>query len=168
MARIDPCRGRCRCLPSSCPSSPVTRFFGEESAMRDPRMSGRTIGEPPFREWQIVVRDLFQRLVFVTNPKAPEPTKSPWHAVSISGGSAACRAVKALGNQRFLSAEAPALPLPQCSSASTCKCIYRHWSDRRAILRRETDRGRFPRPRFGQERRQAPRMYGRRADDESS
>src|SRR5262249_5503869 len=101
----------------------------------------------------------------VTNPKAPEPAKEPWHAVSVVGGSKACRAAKGLSNQRFLSAEAPALPLPACSSPSTCKCIYCHHSDRRAILRRDTDRGRFQR-RFVQERRQGPRAHGRRADDE--
>ena len=41
-------------------------------------------------------------------------------------------------------------------AACRCKCVYRHYSDRRTTLRRETDRGRFPRPRFGNERRQGP------------
>jgi hypothetical protein len=134
--------------------------------MHDPRMSVRMIGELRFRAIADSALRLVNRLALVTSPKAPAPTKEPWHAVSVVGGSGACRAAKALSNQRFLSAEAPALPLPACSSRSTCKCVYRHHSDRRAILRRETDRGGFPRPRFGQERRQGPQAHGRRADDE--
>jgi hypothetical protein len=102
----------------------------------------------------------------VTKTKAPGPIKEPWHAVSVVGASGACPATELLRDKRFLSNEAPALPLPQCSSPSRCKCTYCHWSDRRAFLRRETDRGRFPRPRLGkEERRQGLQANGRRADD---
>ena len=100
-----------------------------------------------------------------TNTKLPGTLKQPWHAVSVVGGSGACPAAQVLRDKRFLSNEAPVLPLPECSSPSLCKCVYCHYSDRRAILRRETDRGRFPRPRLGKERREGPQAHGRRAND---
>ena len=97
-----------------------------------------------------------------TRTKAPGPPKHPWHAVSVSGGPGACPAIDGLCDKRFLSSEAPPLPLPECSSPLRCKCIYVHYLDRRTNARRETDRGRFPRPRFGKEMR---KRNGRRADD---
>ena len=60
---------------------------------------------------------------------------------------------RALRDTRFLSADAPPLPLPECSSPWRCKCIYVHFADRRTKPRRATDRGGFARPRFGKERR---------------
>jgi len=101
------------------------------------------------------------QMVVKTNTRGP--LKEPWHAVSIVAGSKACPDATRLSDRRFLSREAPALPLAQCSWPSLCKCTYRHYADRRAVLRRETDRGRFPRPRFGEERREG--THGRRADD---
>ena len=98
----------------------------------------------------------------VTRTKVPGSLTQPWHAVSVVGGAAACPAAEEVRDKRFLSAEAPPLPLPDCSSPWRCNCIYVHYSDRRTKLRRETDRGRFPRPRFGTERRE---RHGRRADD---
>src|SRR4029453_8225808 len=97
--------------------------------------------------------------------KLSGPPKQPWHAVSVVAQSGACPAAEELRNKRFLSAEAPSLPLPHCSSPTLCKCVYSHHSDRRTTLRRETDRGRFPRPRFGEERRKEPQAHGRREDD---
>ena len=94
--------------------------------------------------------------------KAASSLNQSWHAVSVVGQSDACQAAKELRDTRFLSAEAPALPLAQCSSPRLCKCIYRHYPDRRKALRRETDRGQYPRPWIAQERRQ---VHGRRADD---
>jgi hypothetical protein len=103
----------------------------------------------------------------VTKTKLPGPFKQPWHAVSVVGQFGACPAAEGLRDKRFLSDEAPPLPLPECSSPRLCKCIYCHYSDRRAILRRETDRGRFPRLRFGKERREGLQAHGRRADDQA-
>lgn len=103
----------------------------------------------------------------VTKAKVPGSGKQSWHAVSVVAQSGACPAAEGLRDRRFLSDEAPALPLPECSSPWLCKCIYRHYSDRRTILRRETDRGRFPRPRFGEERRGRLQAHGRRAGDQA-
>ncbi len=52
------------------------------------------------------------------------------HAVSIRAGLLPCGAVRQLGDQRFLSDEAPTLPLSDCDS-ERCECRYRHHADRR-------------------------------------
>ena len=88
--------------------------------------------------------------------------KEQWHAVSVVPGPAACPAIKNLGGKRFLASEAPRLPLPDCSSAWHCKCVYRHYADRRGGARRIEERIGLPGPRVGVERRE---MRGRRADD---
>jgi hypothetical protein len=86
---------------------------------------------------------------------------NPWHAVAIVPGQRACQAARAVGKTRYLSAEAPLLPLPQCSTHS-CTCHYRHFQDRRRSPRRAADvaasRVSWP----GRERRAAP---GRRSTD---
>ena len=103
----------------------------------------------------------------VTKPKLPGPLKQPWHAVSVLAGPMACPAIEALRDKRFLSDEAPPLPHPECSSRWRCKCIYLHYSDRRTMPRRATDRGKFPSPWIGKERREGRQAHGRRADDEA-
>ena len=103
----------------------------------------------------------------VTKTKLPGSIKQPWHAVSVIAGPVACPAIEGLRDKRFLSDEAPLLPLPECSSPWGCKCTYRHFSDRRANPRRATDRGRFPNPWLGKERRESLGKRGRRADDQA-
>ena len=92
------------------------------------------------------------------------PTRSnePWHAVRVVAGDLACTAVAKLENARFLSTQAPQLPLHDCSHPSRCKCTYRHFSDRRAAPRRWRDRTGFPVPRSEEERR---KNRGRRRTD---
>jgi hypothetical protein len=94
-----------------------------------------------------------------TVPQAP---KHPWHSVSVVGGAEACAAAGELERKRFLSMEAPQLPLPTCSRPDRCQCLYVHYDDRRTSRRRGTDRGMFPSPRLGNERRVGQE---RRADD---
>jgi hypothetical protein len=65
---------------------------------------------------------------------------NPWHAVGISSGPACCRAALSLKNNRYLSHEAPQLPLAGCTQAKTCLCRYKHYSDRRRGPRRESER----------------------------
>ncbi len=55
---------------------------------------------------------------------------NPYHAVSIKAGSACYQTAQRYGRQRFLSREAPPLPLPTCS-AGACECRYVHHEDRR-------------------------------------
>ncbi len=58
-------------------------------------------------------------------------SSSRFHAVSIRPGSNACAAAKSMSGERFLSAEAPPIPLPQCD-ASRCDCRFQHHADRRS------------------------------------
>jgi hypothetical protein len=68
-----------------------------------------------------------------------------------------CDAVKALGEQRFLSDDAPRLPLEDCSQPGRCGCVYKHFNDRRTTLRRESDVGLPNRPYELDRRVHAPR-----------
>lgn len=52
-----------------------------------------------------------------------------------------CTSVVELGGQRFLSEEAPLLPLGDCSNPQGCRCVYEHFDERRDNLRRESDVG---------------------------
>jgi hypothetical protein len=64
---------------------------------------------------------------------------NPYHAVSIApslGNS--CRAATRHAGKRFLSEEAPTLPLPECTAAQ-CTCRYQHHEDRRSGSRRSAD-----------------------------
>lgn len=69
-----------------------------------------------------------------------------WHAVRVVPGKVSCEAVRQLRSQRFLSAEAPRLPLPGCAAGTGCDCVYRHYADRRSGPRRAAERGFVPSP----------------------
>jgi hypothetical protein len=86
---------------------------------------------------------------------------NPYHAVAIVPGAGACAAVRELLGRRFLSREAPRLPLPNCPLAA-CHCAYKHYDDRRQKRRRKADWTEFPQAWAGLERRQA---HGRRVTD---
>ena len=66
--------------------------------------------------------------------KAEKPSKAikstRFHAVSIKHAADACTAARDLGGKRFLSADAPTLPLPDCD-AGNCDCRFVHHGDRR-------------------------------------
>jgi hypothetical protein len=64
--------------------------------------------------------------------------KEAWHSVSIIRGRQACATVAELNGRKWLSAEAPQLPIKGCD-AKHCECRYRHHADRRSDDRRETD-----------------------------
>ena len=63
---------------------------------------------------------------------------NPWHAVSVVPCARACLAARNLSVRRYLSAEAPPLPLAVCDLGN-CTCSYRHHRDRRASTRRAAD-----------------------------
>lgn len=63
---------------------------------------------------------------------------NPYHAVGVMPGAAACAEARKLAGERFLSAEAPLLPLKECDR-SACTCRYQHFSDRRQEPRRAAD-----------------------------
>ena len=62
---------------------------------------------------------------------------NPYHAVGIASGANACTAARSLRDQRFLSSEAPRLPLAACNMES-CTCRYQHHTDRRSGERRQS------------------------------
>jgi hypothetical protein len=55
---------------------------------------------------------------------------NPYHAVGIAPGAASCKAVAEHKGRRYLSAEAPKLPLAACDARS-CHCRFVHFEDRR-------------------------------------
>jgi len=60
-----------------------------------------------------------------------EDTGNEFHGVSIAFAEGqACAAARDLQGKRFLSAEAPLVPLPGCD-AEDCRCRYQHHDDRR-------------------------------------
>ena len=93
---------------------------------------------------------------------------NPWHAVSIASGSElsgapCCAAAMELQGQRFLSTEAPTLPLAGCSNPKACRCRYQHHPDRRHERRRTVDYGYRNAMYSGAERRSI--VQGRRTTD---
>jgi hypothetical protein len=93
------------------------------------------------------VSDLFKRtkaLFGRGEPEAkPAPVKkpiNPWHAISIVPGPDACEAARQLIGKRFLSREAPSLPLRKCENP-TCTCRYEHHENRRKGPRRFRELG---------------------------
>ena len=77
--------------------------------------------------------------------------KPPFRCVSIEPGAGSCAAVKKLKGRRFLSRQAPLLPLADCDGG-TCRCYYRHFHDRRRDERR-SDYPRFSHSYKGNDRR---------------
>jgi hypothetical protein len=55
---------------------------------------------------------------------------NPWHAVSIKAGASCTQTALKYGGRRYLSREAPVIPLPTCD-AKHCRCRYVHHDDRR-------------------------------------
>ncbi len=61
---------------------------------------------------------------------APSVQRNPYNAVSVMSSRVACTAVGKIKNQKFLSKDAPLLPLAACS-VKECNCKYVHHPDRR-------------------------------------
>lgn len=97
-----------------------------------------------------------------TREQAPTTrTPNPYHAVSIIPGESACGAAYRFAGKRYLSRQAPPIPLPACD-AFHCTCRFKHHKDRRVGPRRTSDIGLIPIVWNGDERRRAG---GRRAED---
>ena len=78
-----------------------------------------------------------------------------WHAVSVKPGPGACNVADSGRDRRWLSREAPMLPLPGCTRPDSCRCTYQHHEDRRTgASRRAEEMDAFARPaRVASERR---------------
>jgi hypothetical protein len=76
-----------------------------------------------------------------TTASQPQNTKEEYRGVEVvSHGGQCCQAAQAIVGQRFLTDEAPMLPLKGCDAAE-CKCSYRRFGDRRTDMRRASDVG---------------------------
>lgn len=86
-----------------------------------------------------------------------------YRGVEVVAPGDACPAARALHGLRLLTAEAPSrLPLRDCDRPGTCRCVYRHFDDRRQGPRRENEHAQIPLAHLGPERR---RWRGRRDSD---
>lgn len=92
----------------------------------------------------------------------PARPSNPYHAVSILPGPNACDAARRFAGKRYLSSEAPPLPLPSCD-AFHCTCRFKHHNDRRVGPRRTADLGLITVMWNGPEKRK--QAGGRRATD---
>ncbi|MBL8272140.1 hypothetical protein [Steroidobacter sp.] len=96
-----------------------------------------------------------------SSPQRAPTTNNAYHAVSVMPGPNACAAAYRFSGQRFLSLQAPRLPLPSCDAAA-CNCRFKHHKDRRAGPRRNSDVGMVTASFSGNERRL---KRGRRVTD---
>jgi len=64
-----------------------------------------------------------------------------FHGIEVMACDDACEAAQAIAGHRYLSDEAPRLPLEACTKLRGCQCVYRHYRDRRTDVRRESDVG---------------------------
>jgi hypothetical protein len=68
--------------------------------------------------------------VLKPQPRENIRRSNPWHAVTILPGPKRCAAATRVLGERYLSSEAPLLPLKECTEPD-CRCRYRHHDDRR-------------------------------------
>jgi len=85
-----------------------------------------------------------------------------YHCVEVIAPGSGCAEARALKGVRLLSADAPRLPLATCEQPSECKCIYRHFDDRRQGPRRYEEGAAVARRYSGPQRR---KQRGRRESD---
>ena len=107
-------------------------------------------------------RSLLRRLF---TKKAEKPRVTPYHAVAIRCGKTPCQAAQDNQSERYLSAEAPLLPLDQCDRPDQCECRYQHYEDRRGRPRRRSEHG-LPEE-TDSERLERRNVKDRRANDDS-
>ena len=63
-----------------------------------------------------------------------------YRGAEVIAAEGACDAARSIMNVRLLAAEVPLLPLKTCDRPATCKCIYRHFDDRRRKFPRRVER----------------------------
>ena len=109
-------------------------------------------------------RSLFGQADEPLKPAAAAPKRvMSYHAVTIATGAKCCSAAESLRDMRFLSRQAPKLPLADCDVLS-CQCKYAHYDDRRRGPRRAREMGVALDGYEGDEKRDAPKR-GRRKND---
>ena len=108
-------------------------------------------------------RSLFGRAEPAPAAVVPKKALQHFHAVTIAPGRRACVAAQLLRDRRFLSREAPPLPLKDCS-CTNCECRYEHYDDRRKAGRRARDLG-VSLDGYTEDERRASSKRGRRKSD---
>ena len=109
-------------------------------------------------------RSLFGQAEEPLKPAAPASKRvMSYHAVTIATGAKCCPAAESLRDTRFLSREAPKLPLANCDEPK-CQCTYAHYEDRRRGPRRARELGVALDGYDGAEKRDAPKRGRRRKD----
>jgi hypothetical protein len=107
-------------------------------------------------------KDLLGTSTSAEKPLALKRPPRPWHAVSIVPGSQPCAAAAGLARKRFLSRDAPPLPLESCDQQ--CACRYGHHDDRRKGPRRASEIGVSVDGYEGTDKRGGPKRGRRKAD----
>lgn len=90
-------------------------------------------------------------------PTVEAPAGREYWAVAIAAGVRCCAAVQEKQGKRYLLAEAPRVPLPDCSMPQDCMCRFRKSTDRRGGDRRDTWRSATGQRFAGAEKRKGPR-----------
>ncbi|GIU07958.1 hypothetical protein [Shewanella glacialipiscicola] len=75
--------------------------------------------------------------VKVRTPHANESKSQPlqpdnFHSVSIVNDGHCCEQITAISGKRFLSKDAPEIPMEDCT-VTNCQCRYQHYDDRRQL-----------------------------------
>jgi hypothetical protein len=101
-----------------------------ESHLRRPDTHSMPIGSS--------VKRLLAQPVATASQSGARPASIPkkWHAISVDAKTSSCAVAHDLRKKRFLSKEAPNLPLDGCTKRSSCPCTYKHHDDRRNKSRR--------------------------------
>jgi hypothetical protein len=81
------------------------------------------------------------RIATSSHSARPAHIPKKWHAISVDAKALSCMVAQDLRKKRFLSKEAPALPLEGCTKRSRCPCTYKHHDDRRSKSRRDSEAG---------------------------
>ena len=132
------------------------------------------LGFPGHAEESELSTGVFKKATRSLFGTAPEPAPKPlaatpskpimsYHAVTIAVGRRCCASAEGLQDKRFLSREAPKLPLANCDRV-TCECRYVHHDDRRRGPRRASEMGVALDAYEGGEKRGGPKR-GRRKKD---
>ncbi len=98
--------------------------------------------------WRFVARQRRQRAILA----AVQNRTRSYHSVEVLAGFYSCGAAQQLAHARFLSDEAPSLPVPGCR-VERCTCRYIHHDDRREDDRRNP---------YGRARAMPPAIAGER------
>ena len=76
-------------------------------------------------------------------PPLSDTRRGKYQGVSVkTNAKYMCEAAFCIEGTRFLAHEAPSLPVHGCADIQKCRCVYKHFYDRRTgVVRRDSDDG---------------------------